>query len=266
MSERLFARIIVGLSVLLIIAETVLIVLFGVRIELVVLPFVVFLAALGILTGIVFMKGTRVEIESVSTRRARAMKDEKVRKLLEGYEVDEEFLPGRRKKKKKHQQKQQVAATEVREPAPRSVVPENHRDPFEELDPRLCKIAESFGGFEQMVQRIEAMDAVAFKRLQYALDMQGIDKNQLLQPVKKALVKAAGGSSGLRELLDHEEMEDYMEQTLTGRKAGGDGAGQTYSLDINMDDVAGRVPPPPDEFSHQPRDVIDHFKKALNKK
>ncbi|PWW82287.1 MULTISPECIES: hypothetical protein [Prosthecochloris] len=266
MSERLVARIIIGLSVLLIVSEIVVIALYGIRFEVVFLPFVVFLAFLGVLFGAVLLKGKRSEIESVSTRRARAMKDEKVRKLLEGYEVDEEFLPGGGKKKNKRQQKQRTAAPETSESYSRSPVSEPRRDPFEGIDSKLYNLAEGFGGFEQMVQKVEAMDTVAFKRLQYALDMQGIDKSQLLQPVKKALDKVSGGSSGLRQLLDHEEMDAYMEQTLTGRKPDGDKAGQTYSLDINMDDAGGKMPPPPDEFSHNPRDVIDRFKKSLNKK
>ena len=269
MSERFFARVIVGLSVLLIVSEIVVITLYGIRLELVFLPFVIFLASLGVLFGITLLKGKRSEIESVSTRRARAMKDEKVRKLLDGYEVDEEFLPGRRKKKKKpqdKQEKQQVASPSVAETFSRPVMPDKQEDPFEELDPQLQKLAESFGGYDQMLRKIEAMDTVAFKRLQYTLDMQGVDKNELLQPVRTALAKAAGGNSGLRERLGHEEMEEYMEQIMTGKKPRSEDDNKTCSLDIRMDDVAGMVPPAPDDFSHKPGDVINRFKNALNRK
>lgn len=266
MSERLVARIIIGLSVLLIVSEIVVIVLYGIRFELVFLPFVIFLASLGVVFGITLLKGKRPEIESVSSRRARAMKDEKVRKLLDGYEVDEEFLSGRRKKNKQSGQKKQFAAPEAQESFSRPVPPEPCRDPFEGIEPKLRNLAEGFGGFEQMVQKIEAMDAVAFKRLQYALDMPKVDKRQLLQPVKKALARAAGGSAGLRGELDHGEMEEYMEQTLTGRKPENNGDNPTYYLDITMDDLGGRMAPPPGEISHKPGDVIDHFKKSLKKK
>lgn len=266
MSERFVARIIIALSVLLIVSEIVVIVLYGIRFELVFLPFVIFLASLGVVFGITLLKGRRPEIESVSTRRARAMKDDKVRKLLDGYEVDEEFLPGRRKKNKRAVQKQQNGTPEAREAISRPVSHGTVRDPFEGIDPKVFSLAEGFGGFEQMVQKIEAMDAVAFKRLQYALDMQQIDKHQLLQPVKKALARAAGGGVGLREELDHGEMEEYMEQTLTGRKPESAGDNPTYYLDIAMDDLGGRMAPPPGEFSHKPGDVIDHFKKSLKKK
>ncbi len=264
MSERSVARIVIGLSVLLIVSEVAVVTLYGLRFELVFLPFVIFLASLGVVFGLTLLKGRRSEIESVSTRRARAMKDEKVRKLLEGYEVDEEFLSGRRKRNKKPGKKK--ASPEAPESFSKPVDPESYRDPFESIDPRLRSLAEGFGGFEQMVQKIETMDTVAFKRLQYALDMQGIEKPQMLQPVKKALVKAAGGSAGLRGELDHDEMEEYMEQTLTGRRPESKGGSPTYYLDINMDDIGGRMAPPPGQISHKPRDVIDQFKKSLRKK
>ena len=267
MSERLFARIVIGLSVLLIVAEIALIVLYGVRIELIILPLVAFLGALGILAGLVFLKGTRVEIESVSTRRARAKKDEKVRRLLEGYEVDEEFLPGGRKKNKQPGHKKQPVAPETREAIARPVAQEPYRNPFEEIDPKIRSLAEGFGGFEQMIQKIEAMDAIAYKRLQYSLGIEGVDKERLLRPVKKALAKAAGGDAGLRQDLDHEEMQGYMEQTMNGKQPEGKGDDNpTYYLDVNLDDLGGRMAPPPGEFSHNPRDVIDHFKKSLKKK
>lgn len=266
MSERFVARIIIGLSFLLIVSEIVVIVLYGIRFEFLFLPFVIFLASLGVVFGFTLLKGRRPEIESVSTRRARAMKDEKVRKLLDGYEVDEEFLPGRRKKNKQATARKHHADAADQEVYTRPDIPAAERDPFEEIDPKIRSLAEGFGGFEQMVQKIEAMDAVAFKRLQYALDMQQVDKHQLLQPVKKALARAAGGSAGLREELDHGEMEEYMEQTLTGRKPDREGDSSTYYLDVNMDKLGGRMAPPPGEFSHNPRDVIDHFKKSLKKK
>lgn len=266
MSERLLARIIISLSVLLIVSEVVIVVLYGIRFELLFLPFVVFLASLGVVFGITLLKSKRPEIESVSTRRARAMRDEKVRKLLDGYEVDEEFLSGSRKKNRKRKQVQEAVSPKAAESFSRPVACEPPRDPFENIDPKLRSLAESFGGYEQMVQKVEAMDSVAFRRLQYVLDMQGVDKNRLLQPVKKALIKAAGGRAGLRDRLDHEEMEEYMEQTLTRKKPENKGDNPTYYLDINMDDIGGRMAPPSGEFSHKPRDVIDHFKKSLKKK
>ncbi len=266
MNERLVARIVIGLSFLLIISEAVVIALYGIRFELLFLPFIVFLASLGVLFGITLLKGKRPEIESVSTRRARAMKDEKVRKLLDGYEVDEEFLSGRRKKRKKPEQKQEVSSPDIAESFSGSDIQEAPEDPFEELDPLLRELAKGFGGYEQMLFKIDAMDAVAFKRLQYALDLQGVDKNRFLQPLRQALAKAAGGSAGLRASLDHEEMEAYMEETLTGKNPGGEANGRTSSFDIRPDDFAGMIPPTPDEFSHKPGDVINRFKHALKKK
>jgi len=83
MSERVVLRILIGLSVALIFSELVLLIIFGVRIEMILLPFVVFLAAVGVLLGIAFLKGMRPEIESVSINSVCVQK----------YSRNDSFLP-----------------------------------------------------------------------------------------------------------------------------------------------------------------------------
>ncbi|WP_150132361.1 hypothetical protein [Prosthecochloris sp. GSB1] len=259
MSERLIARIVIWLSLMLVLAEAALFVFNGLRMEFVLLPLVVFLAALGVLFGVTSLKGSRPEIESVSMRRARAMKDDLVRKQLEGYEVDDEFLP-RGTRKKKTRRAEPPAAKSAGAQAVPPVLPREAVDPFAGLDPVLLELAEGFGGPARMVRKIEAMDEVSYKRLQYALDLRGVDKSEFLRPVREALAKAASGPSGLRTSLDEEGMNDYIEKTLAGKKGGGD-----YSLDINADTLRQEFRQSPGELSHDPRSVIDHFKRALKK-
>ncbi len=265
MDERLIARIVIGLSVLLVVSEIGVVVLYGVRFELLFLPFVIFLAGLGAVFGLVLLKGSRPEIESVSTRRARAKKDEKVRKLLEGYEVDEEFLPGRRKSAKKVTGAGNTNVPAVAKTYPRTQPAAEKGDPFERIDPKIRTLAEGFGGYQEMVQKIGVMDSVAFKRLQYVMNMQGTTKEEVLLPVKKALAQAARSRSGVRRELDHEEMNAYIEQTLSGKNHEPPD-GKTRYLDINANDFGGMSAPPPGGFSHKPRDVIEHFKESLKKK
>ena len=265
MGERLIARIVIGLSVLLVVSEIGVVMLYGVRFELLFLPFVIFLASLGAVFGLVLLKGSRPEIESVSSRRARAKKDEKVRKLLEGYDVDEEFLPGRRKAARKTAGVSNAGVPAVSKTYPRTQPAVEKSDPFGRIDPKLRTLAEGFGGYREMVQKIEAMDTVAFKRLQYVTNMQGTPKDQLLGPVKKALAQAAGNRRGVRRELDHDEMNTYIEQTLSGKNHEPPD-GKTRYLDINANDFGGMSAPPPGGFSHKPRDVIEHFKESLRKK
>jgi len=261
MSERLIARIVIWLSLVLVLAEAALILFHGLRMELVLLPLVVFLAALGVLFGVTSLKGSRPEIESVSMRRARAMKDDLVRKRLQGYEVDEEFLPGGARKKK-HRQAAPPSPSSAKVPDVPPAVPREEVDPFAGLDPVLLELAEGFGGPAQMVQKIETMDDVSYKRLQYALDMRNVDRNEFLRPVREALAKAASGPSGLRKSLDEDGMNDYIARTLAGKKGGGE---DDYSLDINAETLRQEFRQSPGELSHDPRSVIDHFKQALKK-
>ncbi len=261
MSERLIARIVIGLSLALVLAEAVLIGFYGIRMELVMLPLVVFLASLGVVFGVTALDGSRPDIESVSMRRARAKKDELVRKRLDGYEVDEEFLPGGGHKKKGRRSPAPAAPEAPVGTVSPAAVPHREEEPFAGLDPVLLELAEEFGGPGEMVRKIEAMDAISYKRLQYALDLQDVDRDELLRPVREAIARAVSGPSGLRRSLDEDGMNRYIEQTLSGRRSKDDG----YSLDLDPQSLGQGYHSPSGEFSHDPRSVIDRFKQALKK-
>ncbi|RNA65445.1 hypothetical protein CR163_009600 [Prosthecochloris sp. ZM_2] len=265
MNERLVSRVVIGLSLALIAAEAVLIAVYGLRMEIVLLPFIVFLAALGLLFGIASMRGMRSDIESVSMRRERAMKDELVRKRLEGYEVDEEFLPGSRKNKKPPLRPSGTAApvSAGRQPGVRpSYDPQN--DPFEQVDSKLLELAPSFGGFRQMIAAIEAMDNVSYKRLLYSLNMEVVDQEEFVRPLKEAAARAGRSGGPLRQELDHGGMEEYIKAVLAGRDGRGESSGRTFSLDPD-DGMPAGLSQPPEDFSHKPRAVIDQFKRSMKR-
>ncbi|ARM31511.1 hypothetical protein [Prosthecochloris sp. HL-130-GSB] len=269
MSERVVSRVLIVLSVLLVIAEAVMVWLYGVHLETILLPFIFFLAAVAVLYGLVLMNGMRPEIESVSMRRARAMKDDLVRKRLEGYEVDEEFLPGGAKKKKQRGSapvRQESTPMPAREEKTATVTRQTAvEDPFRNLDPRMLELVQSFGGFRQMIAAVEAMDAVTFKRMIYSLNIDVVDRDAFLEPLRAAVGKAERGPGELRRLLDHEGMEEYIKNVLAGRDGMSDSGSGSYSLDLDTDMLAGGPSAPPGEFSHDPRSVIDQFKRSLKK-
>ena len=269
MSERVVLRILIGLSVALIFSELVLLIIFGVRIEMILLPFVVFLAAVGVLLGIAFLKGMRPEIESVSMRRARAMKDDMIRKRLEGYEVDEEFMPGGRKKRQKGRASAlQPPFSHEAKPftPPASTSRGVESDPFAGLEPKVLGLIESFGGVTQMVQKIESMDQVSYKRMLYGLKMPVVEKEEFLQPVRQAMGGSCRSKGSLRTDLDHEGMDDYIKKVLAGRDRSSESSSDTYSLDIDPGSFSTGSSSPPSEFSHKPEAVLDQFKRSLKRK
>ncbi len=271
MSERVVVKILIGLSAALIVSELVLLAIFGVKLEMILLPFIVFLAAAGVLLGIAFLRGTRQEIESVSMRRARAMKDDLIRRRLDGYEVDEEFLPGGQKKRQKPQLFSVPPKGGSPDPvrsvaAPLPAAREAEDDPFALLDPKLLELIESFGGVAQMVRKIESMDIVSYKRMLYGLNMDVVDKEEFLMPVRKAMAGGTPGNGELRAELDHEGMDDYIKKVLAGRDSSSGSGSDTYSLDIDPGSFSSGPSAPPSEFSHKPEAVLDQFKRSLRRK
>lgn len=265
MNERLVSRLLIALSALLIIAEIALVLLYGVRLDMLLLPVICYVGGVGMLMGFTYLKGKRPEVESVSMRRQRAMQDELVRKRLEGYEVDEEFLPGG---KKKRSQVKQPAAPQPSSPSAGLPVSEERgvqdEDPFQDVEPYLRELAESFGGYSIMIQRVLSMDDVSYKRLLYSLGMEMMDREAFLAPLKSAMEKIVRKQgSSLRSSLDHEGMESYISDVLAGRDTSpGQGGG---TIDLGRDVPPAGPGTPPSEFSHNPRSVLDQFKRSLKK-
>lgn len=94
MNDRLFASLLFALSALLGLAE--LLLLFGAAPppDLSVLFLALALSLAGMLFSARMFLGARQSVESVSSRRRRAMQDSMMRDRLEGYRSDEEFSGG----------------------------------------------------------------------------------------------------------------------------------------------------------------------------
>ncbi len=263
MNERLVSRLLILLSALLLIAELVLVLLYGVRLDMLLLPVICYVGGVGMLMGFTYLKGKRPEVESVSMRRQRAMQDELVRKRLEGYEVDEEFLPGGHKK---HSPVKPPAAQQPSSPSANPPVSAGRgvpdEDPFKDVEPYLRELAESFGGYSIMIQRVLSMDDVAYKRMLYSLGMEMMEREAFLAPLKSAMEKIVRKQgSSLRSSLDHEGMDSYIADVLAGRDSSpGQGGG---TIDLGRDIPSGGSATPPSEFSHTPRSVLDQFKRSL---
>ncbi|MEI8032007.1 MAG: hypothetical protein WCH05_01475 [Chlorobiaceae bacterium] len=92
MSDNLFLKLLLTIMAGLIAAELAVVLVAGLRLELIVLCFIVAAALGGILFIVRQLFLPRPEVETVSMRRARAMKDEHMRRRLGAYDVDREFM------------------------------------------------------------------------------------------------------------------------------------------------------------------------------
>lgn len=95
MNERVFLKLLLVLFAGLIAAEVLVVVLFGLRLELILLCFIVVAALTGIAFVVRLLQGDRREIETVSMRRAMQKSGGIMQERLGDYAVDEEFMGGK---------------------------------------------------------------------------------------------------------------------------------------------------------------------------
>lgn len=95
MNERFFLKLQLALFVGLISAEVVVVALFGLRLELILLCFIVASALTGSAFVVRLLLGERREIETVSMRRAMQKREGIMQERLSEYGVDEEFMGGK---------------------------------------------------------------------------------------------------------------------------------------------------------------------------
>ncbi len=96
MNERFFLKLLLALFVGLIAAEVFVVALFGLRLELILLCFIVAAALTGSAFVVRLILGERREIETVSMRRAMQKRGGVMQERLSEYGVDEEFMGGKR--------------------------------------------------------------------------------------------------------------------------------------------------------------------------
>ncbi len=95
MNERFFLKLLLALFAGLIVAELVVVALFGLRLELILLCFIVAAALTGSAFVVRLLLGERREIETVSMRRAMQKRGGVMQERLSEYGVDEEFMGGK---------------------------------------------------------------------------------------------------------------------------------------------------------------------------
>ena len=95
MNERFFLKLLLALFAGLMVAEVVVVALFGLRLELILLCFIVAAALIGSAFVVRLLLGERRQIETVSMRRAMQKRGGIMQERLSEYGVDEEFMGGK---------------------------------------------------------------------------------------------------------------------------------------------------------------------------
>ncbi len=252
MDERLTGKLLFALSASLLLAELIIAAFGGMDTGWMLLAFFVYVALGGMLfSGGMMRGGDGSAIESVSMRRARAMREEGMKDILEGYDVDEEFL-GRR----------------VSKPKPGSAGDEPQHMPLEQA---IRAHADLFGGLEKLHEAIERFDDEAFGQLARKAGISGVNRIEVMEKIRAmaSVEKAEPRQSESRSLddtikafaLDRGSFDDYINRCMTSKERSGDDGDDGFSVDLDIAGLSQGGSAPPTDWSHDPKAILAKLKK-----
>jgi len=259
MTERLFLKLLLTLFSSLLAAELLLVLLFGFRLELIVFAFVVAVALTGIVIVIHLMAQPRAEIDSVSARRAKAKRSDVMRDRLSAYSVDEEFLGGERFTE---------SPTPRQTPAPAS-------SSSMTLEEAITAHAPMYGGLQQLLKMMEKIDEKAFRQLLKKVGCEQLSREDIIVKITLMIeadncscppsdVTGKASSSLLKNYsLDQESFDDYIRRSMTSSDEDDSaGSGDGFSVDLDEAALPRGVGRPPDDFSHNPKAMMESLRRA----
>lgn len=264
MNQRLTAGLLTGLSAAFIVAEILVATIGGFDPGWMVLLLSLYAGLVGLIFGVrTLSEGRREVVESVSERRARAKREGLVGNLLDDYDVDEEFL-GRGARKHKSAK----AAASSASGSSRERVPDD-----EELKAAIRAYAGMVGGLANLRETIEAMDDSAFSSMARKAGMDGVSRAHALSIVVELIAAEGGAKSGdepaLSLSIDKESFDDYIKRCMSegeNEALGDEKKGDGFSVGLDAGDLSSQPGTPPTEFSHDPKAVMERFKRSTEKR
>jgi len=248
MNERLAAGLLAGISVALIGAETTLVALYGFDTGLILFCLALYAGAAGLLFSLkLLLDGGGSRIESVSDRRARAMRGDAAARL-KGYEVDDEFLGHGRGGQK-----------------PTASVGRTLDD--EALKEAVASYAPMAGGLAKLCETLDSIDEDAFRTMSRKLGIAGVTRDRALAVVRELMDAGNAGNErdeapSLSISLDRESFDDYIRRSMTDKDTGDDDdKGGGFSVGLDAADLSSRPSEPPTDFSHDPKAVFAKIKR-----
>jgi hypothetical protein len=269
MNERFFLKLLLILFAGLIAAEVLVVALFGLRIELILLCFIVVAAFTGITFVVRLLQGDRREIESVSMRRARAKNGGIMQERLKDYGVDEEFIGRKPLKRPKENASapalhEQLNARSTYSAAPVTVT----------IEEAIRAHAEMYGGLGQLLQLIEKIDDASFGLLVQKAGLDNLSREDVMLKITLMVDEASflradsGGNDGEKPCIleghsmDRESFDDYIRRCMTGAGDDPECADKGFSVELDGDALSKGSGVPPADFSHDPKSVIASLKRA----
>ncbi|HWR01495.1 MAG TPA: hypothetical protein VN371_06490 [Chlorobaculum sp.] len=258
MNERLASGLLAGLSAALIIAEASLAALYGFQPGLVLFCMSIYAGAAGLLFSLrTLMDGRESGVESVSERRARAKQDRSMGSILEGYDVDQEFIGRGRGVGKPASTKASGA----------SGLAGGGTLDDEELKSAVIAYAGMAGGAVRLRETLESMSDAAFRTVARNAGMAGVTRERALAVVTEL---AAGGEAEKERpvptmsfSLDHETFDDYIRRGMSeGDSCPDDDDSVGFSIGLDAAGLSALPSEPPTDFSHDPKAIFSKLKRG----
>jgi hypothetical protein len=273
MNERFFLKLLLVLFAGLIAAEVLVVALFGLRLELILLCFIVAAALTAIAFVVRLLLGERREIDSVSMRRLKEKRAGIMQDRLKDYGVDEEFIGGKRVKRSKGNAPEPALHEQLRgggsthSAAPVTVT----------IEDAIRVHAEMYGGLGQLLQLIEKIDDASFGRLVQKVALGNLSREEVMLKITLMIQEgslsygAAGESDGEKpsilegHSMDRESFDDYIRRCMTGAGDDPECVDNGFSVELDGSALSRGTGVPPANFSHDPKSVISSLKRAGSK-
>ena len=263
MNERFFLKILLVLFGGLIAAEVLVVSLFGLKLELILLCFIIVAALTGILFVARLLITERTDIDSVSMRRAKEKRTDIMQDRLKEYGVDEEFLGGKSLNRGKWNA-QQPSFSEQSTGTEAPVLPVR-----ESIEEAIRVHAGMYGGLGELLKKMETIDDASFDRLVKKVGFGDVSREEVMLKITlmaNADSKAVESDSEQPCVLaghsmDKASFDEYIRRCMNVADEESESADNGFSVELDSVALSKGTGAMPKDFSHDPKAVFSKLNK-----
>jgi hypothetical protein len=264
MNERLFLKLLLLLFSGLIAAELLIVSVFGLRLELILLFFIIAVALTGIAIVTRLLRRERPDIESVSMRRERQKSSGIMQERLRDYGVDHEFISGKSARPAKESGSASSQSAPLSNPD-MSIPPVSVS-----LDEVIKVYAEMYGGFGVLLRTLDQLDDAGFGRLMAKAGLGTLSREEVIHKISQmAQEEPLTGNTADRRAgesdtplsvtsLDKESFDEYIRRSMNNAEGDADSG---FSVELDSEALSRGTGTMPSDFSHDPKAVFSKLKK-----
>ncbi|MCX6178083.1 MAG: hypothetical protein NT163_01700 [Chlorobiales bacterium] len=263
MNERFFLKLLLVLFSGLIVAELLVVLFFGLKLELILLCFILVAALTGIVFIVRLLFTERTVIDSVSMRRAKEKSNDIMQDRLKEYTVDEEFL-GSKPLGRGKENLQEPSFPEHFVRAQESILPV-----ADSVDEAIRVHAEMYGGLGELLKAIEKIDEASFSRLVKTVGFGRVSREEIMHRIALMADKERDSGKSIEEnratlpgfSLDRESFDLYIQRNMSSSESEQESADKGFSVELDQEGLSKGTGTMPEDFSHDPKAVFSKLNK-----